>query len=1273
VAQSANPSRILTPYVPRLVPEWLTDTAEDRWHELEGSVVFVDISGFTQMSEKLAKKGKVGAEEVTNVISSVFARLLSVAYGNGGSLLKFGGDALLLLFTGDGHEVRAARASVGMRTSLREIGRIQTSGGGVTLRMSVGVHSGRFLLFLVGDSHRELLVTGPAVSRTVEMEGIAEAGEIVISAETAAALPRSVLGLRRAEGFLLRRVPPGLELGLPLEAHPDRTDLLGCIPLALREHLLAGVDEPEHRPVTVAFVHFDGVDELVERDGPGELAQALELLVVAVQRAADSHGVTFLGTDIDHDGGKIILTAGAPQVWGDDEQRMLLALRAIVDGHPAIPVRIGVNRGHVFAGEVGPPYRRTYTVMGDAVNLAARVMAKAQPGEVLATRPVLDASAVAFDSAALEPFSVKGKKDPVEAFAVGSVLGLKEAGAETPLVGRERELEAFRASLDAAAKGDGRLVEIVGPPGIGKTRLLAELRRLAGDLATLAAACELYSASTPYHPFRTLLRRAVGIDADADAATAGEALRALVRAVAPELRPWEPLLAVPLDVDLPETREVAELGAEFRKQKLEEVTAQLLGRVLTEPTVLLIEDVHWIDEASSDLLARLATEAEGRPWLICVTRRDEETGYVAIEGDQVVPLRPAPLSASEAEALVVAATEQQPLRPHELAALTTRSGGNPLFLQELVRAARGGVPVGELPGSIESMVMAEIDRLPPADRLVLRRASVLGVSFAEELVSELFDEEEPIGESVWSRLGEYIEREAPGRRRFRHALVRDAAYEGLPFSRRRDLHARVAETTERLAGDAVEEHAEVLSLHFLEAGRHDAAWRYSLTAGERARMKYANAEAADFFRRALEASRQAEDLSADEIAGAWEALGDVTEKIGALTEAAGALREARRRLRGNALAEARLLRREAEIAERSGRYVDGLRLLGRGLKGIDPLEGPAAARERAQLSVWYASGRFRQGRHRDAVRWCEKAIEQAEAAGDREALAWAYMVLDMVHIELGTRTADAYGQLALSIYEQLGNLPRQASLTLNLGGRAYYESRWSDAIALYEQARDLYARTGDTFACADATFNIGEIRSQQWRLPEAEALLQDARRMWRASGDRVGVAYATSELGRVAYRSGRTDEAFELLDEAAEAFAESGADAEALETEARRAECLLYAGEAEGARELIDTVRTRAQASGEVASLRTPRLLRLQGWALAQLGDLEGARALLEESIALGHAGTPDLEVALALEQLAALRQLEGEPEVTALTAESAAILELLGVERLPAVSASER
>ena len=140
-----------------------------------------------------------------------------------------------------------------------------------------------------------------------------------------------------------------------------------------------------------------------------------------MQAAADEHEVTFLGTDIDHDGGKIILVAGVPRAMGDDEERMLGAVRRIADGTRRLHVRIGVHRGPIFAGDVGPRYRRTYTVMGDTVNLAARLMARAEPGQILATPAVLDRSRASFDTTGLEPFYVKGKRHPVQAFAVGAV------------------------------------------------------------------------------------------------------------------------------------------------------------------------------------------------------------------------------------------------------------------------------------------------------------------------------------------------------------------------------------------------------------------------------------------------------------------------------------------------------------------------------------------------------------------------------------------------------------------------------------------------------------------------------------------------------------------------------------------------------------------------------------------------------------------------------------------------------------------------------------
>ncbi|HVM67589.1 MAG TPA: adenylate/guanylate cyclase domain-containing protein, partial [Acidimicrobiales bacterium] len=440
---------LLTPYLPRLVVDWLATGPEATYQEVDGTIAFVDISGFTKLSERLARQGKVGAEELAGTISSCFTSLLAVAYAEGGGLLKFGGDALLLLFSGPSHALRAARAALAMRRTLAVVGRLDVLGQRIQLRMSVGVHSGVFHFFLVGRSHRELIITGPAASATVRMEGTAEAGEVLVSDQTAAALPKRLLGARKGDGTLLRRVRTDEVLDLTLPVHvPVGLDLSLAVPVALRRQMLEGSLQPEHRRVTVAFVHFDGTDAVIERHGPQDAATRLGALVERAQEAAEQHGVTFLASDVDHDGGKIILVAGAPTASGDDEQRMLLALRHLITGDVGVSVRIGVNRGDVFVGDVGPAYRRTYTVMGDTVNLAARVMAKAAPGQLLATQGVLDRSRTRFDTEALEPFMVKGKSKPVHAFVVGGVAGGRSYGEEQlPLIGRETELAALLTAL----------------------------------------------------------------------------------------------------------------------------------------------------------------------------------------------------------------------------------------------------------------------------------------------------------------------------------------------------------------------------------------------------------------------------------------------------------------------------------------------------------------------------------------------------------------------------------------------------------------------------------------------------------------------------------------------------------------------------------------------------------------------------------------------------------------------------------------------------------
>src|ERR1700733_15513278 len=183
----------LAPYYPRLVIDWIMTTPEDRYREVESTIAFVDISGFTKLSEGLARHGKVGAEELTAAIGTCFVSLLDLAVSYGGRLLKFGGDALLLFFSGEAHEARACRAAIEMRRALRDVGRMTVLGQRVALRMSVGVHSGPFNFFLVGDSHREFIVAGPGASTVVTMEGTADAGEIVLSPNTASALRPAVV------------------------------------------------------------------------------------------------------------------------------------------------------------------------------------------------------------------------------------------------------------------------------------------------------------------------------------------------------------------------------------------------------------------------------------------------------------------------------------------------------------------------------------------------------------------------------------------------------------------------------------------------------------------------------------------------------------------------------------------------------------------------------------------------------------------------------------------------------------------------------------------------------------------------------------------------------------------------------------------------------------------------------------------------------------------------------------------------------------------------
>lgn len=1271
-AEPGAVSEHLSPYAPRFLRAWLVDDPETRWRTLDATLVFADISGFTKLSERLARAGNIGAEELTETIGGCFNALLRVAYAAGGNLLKFGGDALLLLFTGAGHPERGCRAAVGMRQALRDLGSIETSTGPITLKMSVGVHSGPMHAFLVGGSHREFLMTGPGPTQTVTMESAAEAGQIIVSPETAERLDPSVVGPETGPGHLLTAAP-SVDHSAPSsdESPVDDAVLRVAVPVALRPHLETGLRDAEHRRVTVAFLKFQGLDERIRDDGPEATADALDRMIRIAQQAAEHHDVTFLGTDVDAGGGKVLLAAGAPTSGGNDEERMLLTLRDIVEQPSPIAFRIGVHSGHVFAGDIGPSYRRSYTVMGDAVNLAARVMSRSRAGVILATDDVLSSSRTLFETTPLEPFMVKGKSEPVTASEVGPVVGARtgtdgDGSTELPFVGRDAELARFAEVLVDAEGGTGRLVEVVGEVGMGKSRLLAELRDRAAGMEIHDLTCELHRASTAYGATRKLLRDLLGSPRDAEPARAGQDLLAVLERELPDLVPWAPLLAIAFGAELPATPATASLDEQYVRQRLNDAVRELLEWRWPGPVLLTIEDAQWMDEASADVIRSLGALVDRRPWVVCLTRREtQEDGEAFATGTLTMHL--APLAEPATTALALAATAAAPLPAHETALLVARSAGNPLFLRELVTSSRE-TGVEHLPDSIEALTTARIDRLPHRERAVLSHVSVLGQRFPMSLASAVLPDGAAEDDRLWARLADFLERDG-GTVRFRHALTRDVAYRGLRYRLRRELHATVGDVIAGATGHP-EGQAALLSFHFFHARRHGEAWRYSLEAAEQARAVHANAEAATFLQRALDAARGLDDTSPLELARVHERLGDVHDHMGAYRDAAAAYRAARRLLPEDPVDEARLMLKQAREHGWLSKYSQALRWIRRGLKLLEDVDGAAATAQRAQLTVWY--GRFceEEGRHRLALRWCRRAIDLAEAAGDREALAHAYRIVDRAYANLGRIDEATYSHAALELYTELGDLRGQAVVVNNLAGLAYHRGDWIEMRERLEQSLEVCQRIGDEDGVARATYNLGHLLCDQGRLEEAEELIRTALRIGQAAGHRASVAIAQRELARIATRSGRHAEARALLDEAHAAFTDVGARVDDVDTLAAVAETHLFEGHPERALEVVDEALALSRALGGI-SAQSPLLNRTRGYALMRTGALAEARTALEESLAAGRSRAMDYEVALTLRALVELAGHEVDPdavEVEALAAESRGILDRLGVAHVPDV-----
>ena len=667
---------------------------------------------------------------------------------------------------------------------------------------------------------------------------------------------------------------------------------LGYTPPYLAEKILTSRSalEGERKQVTVLFADLKGSTELI-RDLDPEAAQ--RLLDPALQRMMDAVH-RFEGTVNQVLGDGIMALFGAPVAHEDHAARACYAALAMQDAlHRyaeevcrrdglAVQIRVGLNSGDVVVRAIGNDLHMDYSAVGLTTVLAARMEQLATPGSTLLTAATLRLVEGYMEVAPLGPVPVKGLPKPVEIYEllragpVRSRLQAAVARGLTRFVGRDTELEHLRQALARAGAGQGQVVASVGEAGVGKSRLLYEFTQShhTHGWLLLASHSVSYGKATAYLPVLDLLKDYFQIAPDDDARRWREKITGKLLTLDRALEPMLPALLALLDVSVDDQQWQACDPPQRRRRTLDAVKHLLLRESQVQPLCLVFEDLHWMDAETQALLGSLAESLPTARLLLLVNYRPE---YQHGWGSKTyyTQLRLDPLPPASADAFLQALLGDAPSLAPIKQLLIARTEGNPFFLEESVRTlVETVVLVGELgayrlaqaipsiqvPATVQAVLAARIDRLPPEEKRLLQTAAVIGTEVPLPVLQAIAEMPEDVLQCGLAHVQAaeflYETRLFPEREyTFKHALTHEVAYGSLLLERRRVLHARIMQALETLAADWVAEEVERLAHHALRGEVWDKALRYGRQAGEKAKTRSANQEAVTYFEQALDALR----------------------------------------------------------------------------------------------------------------------------------------------------------------------------------------------------------------------------------------------------------------------------------------------------------------------------------------------------------------------------------------------------------------------------------
>lgn len=1127
-----------------------------REQRFEAVALFADITGFTAMSEALGRAGKTGTEELTALLNSYFRPTIELIHSYGGIVGKFGGDSLTVLFPYKQSDVsppgdRALQCALEMQRNLAGYQELPTSAGSFSLGLRIGLASGPVLCTTVGDPsiRLEYIIAGRVLERCAGAEQHARPGEVVVDPSLRSTfLPDQRRKLMRVSGINtnvsgapLAPLPEIPESALPVFTaylHPAIVQLL-------RSGQAGFIDE--HRKVTVVFVSFSGFDY----DNDPQVSAGLQRYFIEVIRVVDSYNGYLKHIDMSDKGSTYMLLFGAPIAHEDDEER---ALRCALDlrhlsSLAGIPTRIGISTGYVYCGLTGAPARQEYTAIGDAVNLAARLMEAAKPAQILVSNPQRQVINL-FEWESLTTLQIKGRSDPIPTYSLSEsrrrVLHRAHEPAPTlPMVGRTQEMLRVNTLISEVLQGKSRILGITAEAGMGKSRLITEILRLARQrgMEIHSGECLSYGITTSYLVWQSILQGIFGIDPNWNTITQARYLQHYLEYLNPEYAERLPLLGAVLSLPITETEFTRALDPQTRKSLLESLVIEsVLQRASEVPLLLVLENCHWIDALSHELLVALCKSIGDLPILIVAAYRLPETEPIQLNITRLKHFSEIVLSEltqAEAEQLtalkLVHLFDEDRATPELVARIVERSQGNPFYIEEMINLLHDRqldptdpqvVEALDLPDSLNSLIISRIDQLNEGPKNTIKISSVIGRLFNAAWIWGIYPEigspkevREHLSTLSLLDLITVVRSEPELECFFKQALTRDVAYASLSVATRTMLHEQVGRFIEKVYADRLDRYIDLLAYHYGMSNKVEKQREYFRKAGEAAQAAYANDAAIDYYQRLLPLLPPREQIDI------LYRIGEIWQLTGKWTEAESAYRQALdlAQAEGDDLAQARCRTALGALFYIRGQLDEALELLEQAQREYERL----GLSDPVDTPLGYIGNLYLQrGDYQRALAYLERWLNLATQAGDRRGISKATANIGHVHFYQGNyrRALECFEQW-LQLVSELGDRRQIAAVVGNVGIAYWYLGDLQQAVKCFERQMLTAAAIGDQRLLSIACGNMAEVYQQQGDKRRALACYARQLQIAMEMGNRQQATIAMGYIATLALAQERYTEA----------------------------------------------------------------------------------------------------------------------------------------------------